>query len=104
MGFSEEQRGGRRREQMDASRPCRKVSDQCPRLGLVFSVPLHICQLCTQGAAEKTAVTKRPAEEDTTGSRITAFHFHNFQNKTSKCCRAFMLNNVAQQWLVKCFY
>lgn len=70
-GFNE-QRWGHRRGQKNSSRPCRKVSDQCPRLGLVFSVPLHICQLWTNRAAEKAAVTKRPAKEDKTVSLIVA--------------------------------
>lgn len=60
MGSSEGQWGGSRRGQWDFSRPYRKVSDQRSRFGLVLSVPLHICQLWAQGAAEKTAVTERP--------------------------------------------
>ena len=64
MGSSEGKWRGSRRGQMDFSMPYRKVSDQCSWFGLVLSVPLRICQLWTQGAAEKTAVTERPVEED----------------------------------------
>lgn len=37
------------------------VSDQGSRFGLVASVPLHVCQLRAQGAAEEAAVAERPA-------------------------------------------
>lgn len=65
MDSSERQWRGSKGGQWDLSGPFRKVSDQGSRFGLVTSVPLHICQLWTQGAAEKTAVTGRPAEEHT---------------------------------------
>lgn len=46
--------------------PFGKVSDQGSGFGLVVSAPLHICQLWTEGAAEKTAVTERPAGKTST--------------------------------------
>lgn len=60
MGNREGQWRGSRRGQWDSSRPHRKVSDQRSRFGLVLSVPLHICYIWTQGAAEETAVTQHP--------------------------------------------
>lgn len=41
--------------------PAGKVSDQGSRFGLVASVPLHVCQLRAQGAAEEAAVAEGPA-------------------------------------------
>lgn len=64
MGSSDWQWRGSRRGQWDSSGPFRKVSDQGSRFSLVVSIPLHICQLWTQGAAEKTAVTERSVWED----------------------------------------
>ena len=46
--------------------PFAKASNQGSGFGLVMSVPLHICQLWTEGAAEKTAVTERPAGKRST--------------------------------------
>lgn len=65
---------GIRRELWYFAGPSGKVSDQGSRFGLVMSVPLHICQLRTDGAAEKTAVTERPAEhKDGDSSELSDF-------------------------------
>lgn len=54
-------RGSGGRGRVEGGREGSGVSDQGSGFGLVASVPLHVCQLRAQGAAEEAAVAERPA-------------------------------------------